>query len=58
MLGGGGSVAFEGYIYMFGIHSGWDCTCQWILCYLSGHVVLEMVKDRSIFRRKVADHAH
>ena len=41
-----------------GVHSGWDCTCRWILCYLSGLVVLETVKDRSIFRRKVADHAH
>ena len=39
---------------MFGVHSGRDCT----LCYLSGLVVLETVKDRSIFRRKVADHAH
>ena len=35
-----------------------DCTCQWILCYLSGLVVLKTVKDSSIFRRKVADHAH
>ena len=43
---------------MFGVHSGRDCTCQWILCYLSGLVVLKSVKDRSIFRRKVADHAH
>ena len=43
---------------MFGVHSGRDCTCQWILCYLSGLVVLETVKDRSIFRCKVADHAH
>ena len=43
---------------MFGIHSGWDCTCLWILCYLSGLVVLETVKDGSIFRCKVADHAH
>ena len=43
---------------MFGVHSGRDCTCQWILGYLSGLVVLKTVKDRSIFRRKVADHAH
>ena len=43
---------------MFGVHSGRDCTCRWILCYLSGLVVLETVKDRSIFRRKVAGHAH
>ena len=43
---------------MFGVHSGWDCTCRWILCYLSGLVVLETVKDRSMFRRKVAGHAH
>ena len=43
---------------MFGAHSGWDCTCPKILCYLSGLVVLKTVKDRSIFRRKVADHAH
>ena len=39
---------------MFGVHSGRDCTCRWILCYLSGLVVLKTVKDRSIFRRKVA----
>ena len=51
-------VAFEIYIYMFVVHSGWDCTCRWILCYLSGLVVLETVKDRSIFRRQVAGHAH
>ena len=50
-------VAFEGCIYV-GVHSRRDCTCQWILCYLSGLVVLETVKDRSIFRRKVADHVH
>ena len=43
---------------MFGVHSGWDCTCQWILYYLSGLVVLKTVKDISIFRCKVADHAH
>ena len=55
---GGGSVGFEIYIYMFGVHSGRDCICRWILCYLSGLVVLETVKDRSIFRPKVADHAH
>ena len=40
---------------MFGLHSGRDYTCWWILCYLSGLVVLETVKDGSIFRRKVAD---
>ena len=33
-------------------------TCQWIVCYFSGLVVLETVKDRSIFRCKVSDHAH
>ena len=43
---------------MFGVHSGRDCICQWILCYLSGLVVLKTAKDRSIFRRKVVDHAH
>ena len=43
---------------MFGVHSGRDCTCHLILCYLSGLVVLKTVKDRSIFRCKVADHAH
>ena len=32
--------------------SGYCVTC------LSGLVVLKTVKDRSIFRRKVADHAH
>ena len=24
------------YVYVFGVHSGRDCTYQWILCYLSG----------------------
>ena len=43
---------------MFEVLSGRDCTCQWILYYLSGLVVLKTVKDISIFRRKVADHAH
>ena len=38
MLGGGGSVAFEVFIC---VHSGRDCICQWILCYLSGLVVLK-----------------
>ena len=53
----GGSVAFEGYICVWGtLRMG--LYLSWILCYLSGLVVLETVKDRSIFRRKVVDHAH
>ena len=46
------------YIYVFGVHSGRDCICQWILCYLSELVVLKTFKDRSIFRRKVADYVY
>ena len=51
------NVAFEICIYV------WDTLrtglyLSWILCYLSGLVVLETVKDGSIFRCKVADHAH
>ena len=34
---------------MFGIHSGRDCTFRWILCYLSGLVVLETVKDTDLY---------
>ena len=29
------------YLHVFGVHSGWDCTCPKILYYLSELVVLE-----------------
>ena len=34
-------VAIEVSLHVFSVYSGWDCTCQKILCYLSELVVLE-----------------
>ena len=43
---------------MFGVYSGRDCACPWILCYLSELVVLEPSSADLYLEAKVVSHAH